>query len=342
MRNWGLICLAVLILICAECSRRENSEASPLSRPEFQTIASARKISDLFDDVNSVHLELSAESAIASITDLDVDAKGNLIIADGWQLRQVYVFSATGKFKQLLGRRGQGPGEYSTPVSVAVNSGNEILLSDFLRNQIIIYDSDYRYRDTILGKPRIYYFLHINSKNEIFMYSGTVRPGHRDTFDTIHKLDKEGGTVFSFAPIPQPVLNMGFSAVADGMAIDKDDFIYEMNPLYYEVRKYAADGRWIRSFTNPHFDRSNKKSGSPLIFNGPYYLDLGLLVIQREDRLDLFDTEGHFIIGDIALSMRILHACGDILYLEGSGEAASGNLQPNPEIYCYRLRPFAK
>lgn len=271
---------------------------------------------------------------------MDIDAGGDFIVSDGWQLGRVYLFAADGRYLRTLGRRGQGPGEYSTPVSVAVNSGGEILICDYLRNQIVIYGADYGYKRSITVKPRIQYFIHLDNKDGIFLYSGVVGPRQREVFDTIHRLDESGSWALSFAPITEDVLNTGFSAIADGMTIGEGNHIYEMNPLYYQIRKYTADGKLIRSFTNPNIEKKLRKSGPEGILNGPFYLEGGLIVVQRDGYLDIFDTEGNLIVDEITMAPKIIHARRNTLFLGEWTMAGPGGTQLNPEIICLRLRGF--
>jgi hypothetical protein len=342
MRRLGLVALAVVMAASADCRRQEESSVSSLSKSEVQAISSAKTVAQLFDTPREVQLETNAGCAIADITDLDLDANGNFIIADGWRLHQVFVFSSEGRFIKILGRIGQGPGEYSTPVSVAVNSGGEILISDYLRNQIIVFDSDFQYQRSLPGKPRIQYFVHVNTKDETYTYSGAVGPGRHEVFNTVHKLDKEGAEVLSFAPVPQAALDMNFSAVDDGMTIGEDDFVYEMNPLYYQVRKFSAEGKLIGSFTNPHYRDARREGEPPTILSGPYYLERGAIVVQRGNLIDIFDTSGNFLAGDIPFSLKIIAARRNMLYCVQWDETTEQKTQANPKIVCYELRFFSR
>jgi hypothetical protein len=333
--------LAMATVASPGCGRQRETMAFPLSKSEVQALSKAKTVSEIFDQPREVQLETNAACAIADISDMDLDARGNFILADGWRLRQVYIFSSDGRFIRILGRQGQGPGEYSTPVSLAVNSTGEILVSDYLRNQILVFDIDYQYLHSLTGKPRIHYFVHLNARNDIYTYSGTVGPGRREAFNTVYKLDKEGAKVLSFAPVPQTVLDMNFSAVDDGMTIDKEDFIYEMNPLYYQVRKYTADGKFVKSFSNPHYRDGQREGKMPAILNGPHYLEKGLLVVQREKVIDIFDTEGNFLAGEIPLPQKIVAARGNTLYCE-EWEETPQKVQANPKIICYDVRRFAR
>lgn len=122
------------------------------------------------------------------------------------------------------------------------------------------------------------------------------------------------------------------------MAIDKDDSIYEMNPLFYRIRKYTSDGQPVKSFVNPHFKQPEQKVGHWVVLNGPYYLEKGLLIVQLQNHLDIFDTEGNFLAGSIPLSLNIIYSDGNSIYLEKWEEPQSGEQFPNPVIISYKLK----
>ena len=65
---------------------------------------------------------------------VDVDAEGRIYVADGSNAR-VPVFAADGTHLRTLGRSGQGPGEFSTPL-VAVVAGDAVYVSDTARARL--------------------------------------------------------------------------------------------------------------------------------------------------------------------------------------------------------------
>jgi hypothetical protein len=300
-------------------------------------LVSAKTVEDAFEKVSDIQLETLPECAISFITDLAVDTEGRYLIADGWQSRGVYIFSREGKFIRELGRRGQGPGEYQTPVSIAVGANRDVWVADFSGNRISVYDKEWRFKRAILGQPRILYFLHLNSKDEIYMYRSQANPLKPDTSDTIFRYDRDGRKISSFAPFPEEALKVKFWAGNDGMDIDKDDFIYEMNPLFYRIRKFAPDGSHITSFarTTKLFRIVTKEGMTPLIVNGPFCLEKGFIIAQVNKHLEIYDTGGHFVVGEIPFSRRIIGSRGNCLYAEASDDDA--NLEGNPRILAYRL-----
>ncbi len=341
MRHRGRLVLIVLVLLFLfpwGCSRQPEATNSPLSSSEIKVLSSARKMEDIFSKTTETQLELTENSAISTMSDFVRDSKGNFIVADGTHQNNVWIFISDGHFIQNLGRQGQGPGEYSTPVSLEVSPEGDIILADYLGRRLIFYDRNYQYKNQILVKGRMYRSVHVNHNNKIFMYEGMVGPMVREVFDTIKKLNNDGETILSFAPIPEEVFKFLFSCSNDGMAIDKDNFIYEMNPLFYRIRKYTSDGQLVKSFVNPHFQQPELKEGKEVILSGPYYLEKGLLLVQLQNHLDIFDTEGNFLVGGIPLSLNIIYSDGNSIYLEKWEEPQSGEQFPNPVIISYKLK----
>ena len=333
-----IIFMALIIFTC--CASEKIPTDSPLNSSEIQKLQNAKQIEDIFDTESEIQLATSAESAIALITDMKVDAKGNYIVADGWQRKAVFIFGPDGKFLKELGKQGQGPGEYSTPVSVDINSKQEILVADYLANRILVYDDNFNFMRSIICRRKTYHFIHLNSRDEIFIYSGSVNPFRRESYNTIRKYDDQGKEIRSFAPLPEEVLDVKFSATQDGMTIDKNDFIYEMNPLLYCIRKFTPEGNLVKSFTRktPLFKIITEEGQTPIVVSGPYYLHKGLIMAQVSKHLEIYDTEGNFLAGELPFSSEIIGTHGDCLLIKNWEKSKKPEDQPNPKIIWLKLK----
>jgi len=62
-----------------------------------------------------------------------------------------------------------------------------------------------------------------------------------------------------------------------------------------------------------------------------------LLLVQLQNHLDIFDTEGNFLAGGIPLSLNIIYSDGNSFYVEKWEEPQSGQPLPNPVIISYKL-----
>jgi len=328
------------LLIFLSCTTEVPNTQSPLSAAEIKKLAAAKSIDDIFEKASEVQLSTGADHAISLITDMKIDRSGNYIIADGWQSKAVFIFGPDGQFVKELGRQGQGPGEYSTPVSLALNRTGDLFVVDYLNNRINIYGADYFFKRSVIPKSRIKHFIHINHLDELFLYSGALHPFKKDIYDTIYKIDSDGKTIVTFAPLPEEVLEVKMMSMQNGMAIDDNNFIYEMNPLLYKIRKYSPDGKLINSFSRETslFKIVTDENESPIVVYGPYYLEKGLIMAKVNKHLEMYDTAGNFLVGDLPFEKNIVCTRGNSFYVEEWDEDTEEQL--NPKIIQYQLKLF--
>ena len=80
-----------------------------------------------------------AAVGIPKITGFDVDSRGNIYV---WSYRSsenfIFKFEPSGKFDHSFGRSGEGPGEIGALSYLRINEKDEIIISDFGRNKLIL------------------------------------------------------------------------------------------------------------------------------------------------------------------------------------------------------------
>ncbi len=334
----GTKILPVFIVLVSLLVARDP--ASSFSNTENEKLSSAKSFENVFQKISETQLLTTEDSPIAHISDMEIDREGRFIIADGWQSRAVYVFGPDGRFIKELGRKGQGPGEYLNPVSIEIGKKEEIWVSDYGNNRVNIYSKELSFKSQISFTSRVLHYLHLNSRNEIYMYRSTANPLKPDTSDTIFRYDAQGNKIASFAPFPKEALKVKFWAAQDGMTIGKDDFIYEMNPLYYNVRKFSPEGELTVSFSRKTrlFQVITEKGKTPIIVYGPYYLQRGLIIAHVNEHLEIYDSDGRFIVGELPFSEKIIGVRGNRLYTEVWEDEGKSEVLLNPKIICYQLR----
>jgi len=113
-----------------------------------------------------------------------------------------------------------------------------------------------------------------------------------------------------------------------------------MNPLYYNIRKYSPEDELITSFSRKTslFKVITKEGKRPIIVYGPFYLEKGLIVAHVNEHLEIYDTKGHFIVGELPFKQRIIGAHGNSLYTVAWEEGEKDQVQLNPKIIGYQLR----
>jgi len=77
--------------------------------------------------------------------DVAVAPNGDIYVADGYANSAVHRFSGDGGLKQTWGKQGDGPGEFTTPHAVWVDSEGRVLVADRENNRIQVFtvDGDY-------------------------------------------------------------------------------------------------------------------------------------------------------------------------------------------------------
>jgi streptogramin lyase len=90
-------------------------------------------------------------------TDVAVAANGDIFVTEGHLQgnNRISKFSKDGKFIKMWGKKGNGPGEFFAPHTIAIDSRGRLFVGDRSNNRIQIFDQDGRYLDTWLqwGRP---------------------------------------------------------------------------------------------------------------------------------------------------------------------------------------------
>jgi len=74
------------------------------------------------------------------VNDVVKDSKGDIYIVDSGDAR-IQVFNATGKYKKTIGRKGEGPGEFSMPFNININSDGIIYIGDSDRYRYLVLEA---------------------------------------------------------------------------------------------------------------------------------------------------------------------------------------------------------
>jgi sugar lactone lactonase YvrE len=75
-------------------------------------------------------------------TDIAFARNGDFYVSDGYGNSRVVKFSKEGKYLMAWGKRGNGPGEFRLPHSIAVDSKGLVYVSDRENNRIQIFDAN--------------------------------------------------------------------------------------------------------------------------------------------------------------------------------------------------------
>jgi DNA-binding beta-propeller fold protein YncE len=125
--------------------------------------------------------------SFARPTDVTWDLQGDIFVADGYDNSRVAKFTKDGDFVKSIGSRGNMPGQFNTPHTIASDAKGNIYVGDRGNNRIQVFDSDLN-PVRIISNVRAPWAVCItppNAKGEQFLYSA-------DAGGKIYKDDLEG------------------------------------------------------------------------------------------------------------------------------------------------------
>jgi len=90
------------------------------------------------EDLSIGKAEGQEEYMFNRIQDIAVDDNGEIYVADS-QATQIKVFDPKGKFLRIIGRKGQGPGEFTGIHSIQITVNNELMLYDDWQHRLVYF-----------------------------------------------------------------------------------------------------------------------------------------------------------------------------------------------------------
>ena len=109
-----------------------------------QNKAEVLNVSQIAEDIEFLPLETTDECLLGDGMRNLVVAKNDIIIYDGEEV--CYRFGRNGKFKNRIGRKGNGPGEYVKSFYIVVDTLNQwVYMGDYSQKKLVKYDYEGKY-----------------------------------------------------------------------------------------------------------------------------------------------------------------------------------------------------
>jgi len=157
-------------------------------------------------------------------TDVAFDREGNIYVADGEGNSRVLKFNKYGNLLLAWGMKGDGPGQFDLPHSIAIND-DLVYVADRENARIQIFDLNGRYlREWKLGHP---YGLFITPDHFIYMSDAIA--------GRILKIDRDGKIVGALSG-PEPGKGRHFDP--HEIAVDKDNSIFTAEVMPWRAQKF--------------------------------------------------------------------------------------------------------
>ena len=165
--------------------------------------------------------------------DIAVDGSGRIWVADSGN-GVVKLFSAKGEQLKLIGKRGQGKGEFDGPNSVAIDQKGKVYVADTGNRRVQVLDGEGNYLSqfAVDGWQHGFYnepYLDIDERGDIYL---TDPPGNR-----ILKYSQKGKLLGALKPMEgaEPLLSFPM-----GIAVGKDtDAVFVVDCRNHKIRKFS-------------------------------------------------------------------------------------------------------
>lgn len=136
-RFTGPLLAAMGFGVLAGCDSRETPATAPFD--------------SVFELVERVRLEEPDSAPLTGIMDFNVAPDGRFIVVDEGR-PQVRIFGPSGNLQRIVGRHGDGPGEFTEPTDAAMDRAGRLYVADDDGSEITRFHSDFTY-DTTFPLP---------------------------------------------------------------------------------------------------------------------------------------------------------------------------------------------
>jgi len=170
--------------------------------------------------------------------DVHVAPNGDIFVAEGHSNAddapaRILKFNSDGEFLMEWGSLGDGPGEFTQPHALAMDSKGRLFVGDRSNNRVQIFDQNGNFIDMWyqFGRPSGIYIDKHDVLYSADSESGSVNPAHGDWFRGIRVGSAITGEVEFLIPDPMP--DCRGTCTAEGVVADKNGVIYgaEVGPV---------------------------------------------------------------------------------------------------------------
>jgi len=259
----SVILISILLVFCfiisTACKKQETGW-----RGEIETVDGVKIVHNFEPDPEEsfkpiefiVDLSIGVDEGeddymFSNPADIDSDIEGNIYVLD-YRDCVLKKYDPHGKFVAQIGRKGQGPGEFTNPYSMTISHQNLIYIGDTNLNKIEVLSPTGVYQKTL--KVEFHYYFSINKKNDLIIdYAKYDRDG--SSYYNVGRFDfqkNETEELFSQRTYwPARIMNDDFRYEFPYYVrwdINSKDNIYVASAVAYEISVFSPEGKLLFKF----------------------------------------------------------------------------------------------
>ena len=226
-----------MVKLCAAVGLTAATSCSKAAEPTRTGSAS-----DAFVEVSRVTLD---DSPIATIGQMRafLPYGSQFLVADGMSDR-VLLFAESGEFVKAIGRRGDGPGEFRTPLALLADTDSTILVSDLTARLTRLSPNL-----DLKAVYRVEVPLWVTQLTAVEGRILLTRLVDRTAIDNFVEWDPERGLGASFDPVNEVVIDVPYwNSSWMTLLTAGDDQLFAADNMVYPLRRYTSRGELIDTF----------------------------------------------------------------------------------------------
>lgn len=263
------------------------------------------------------------------ILDIDVDVEGNIYVVDSNNFR-IQEFNKNGKFVQTIGRKGEGPGEFTYPIQITVDIySGQIIAIDHKVGQIEIFNKNGKYVNSFHPPHHINEIFQADNES-YFVVFNKMLPDSLVYKNVLSKINSSGEIMASYAEHPYNIFTKKVRGGAATMSIranhelsihlvkmGKDKIVYGYSKNYtlnvldnngknlYRIKKDAPTPKYTDKEKREHSKYSLPEPkpyfyGLLIDSEGRIYVQrnncYGRIKVEVKNKIvDVFSKEGYYL-----------------------------------------------
>lgn len=246
-----VIVFFVYFMMFLSCGKKPSEWKGTIEEVDGVTVVKNPKEPIYGEDVFSLEEELSIGEAegreeymFSRITSMAVDEAGRIYVLDRKEAH-VKVFDQNGIYVRTIGKKGQGPGEFTIPLSVSIIRQNELVVDDF-RSRLVFFSLEGEFKKNLLVAKIGLLGIKIDSEGNLVGLT-IVREEENPRYE-LQKFDPELNYLHSFGDSPLPSVTglNPFGGTIILSVIDNNDQVVCTYPENYEIKIFNKEGNLKR------------------------------------------------------------------------------------------------